>query len=668
MGTRSAQNATTRRGWVLAVALGVGLHLGTGLALGQSPDTSPPGTNDVAIPDPATLPPQVRLGYRVDLARASFTHASTVVIVRNGWSYLKAIGAWTPGVRFPVLVDDGTRDARENIARFVRAYKPSRVVTWEDAAAEAPADARSYRPTREEIDIALAMSAGLGPGEASKLGARYARVRSPGIVISDLQDPAWTAAVALAAGRDQPLALVRVKGNVGDVMSASDASALCAEIERACEATGLSWKDLGDTIDAVTLCLNAPARFDVGDKHVGALTDRVGRDTTDQAKRWAWSGEIFGNSSVASYRAMSAMFLIPTTAWCFDGYPDTKPWNTYDASVAATILRDRGLSVVVDDTPNQSLSVWRSRASGMIDAGVVLVNSKGNSDFFDLEPGTGRPGDVPFLKVPAIVHVVHSWSAQNPSNRNTVAGRWLERGAYAYAGSVEEPYLQGFVPTPMVARRLVAGMPFGVAVRYDDGPVWKIATLGDPLVTLGPPIETREAPIALAGGTPLDEMLRIRVERREFFHVVRVLTTMGRDADVQRLVASMIANKPEELTEDVAAEAVLPVFRAGDLDTLVKVYQKLSANSAADGSHRDALWLKSFRADVSGRPDDALLRLLRDNIRPEQAERDAAELASMWRSAHGKADAVQMLQGVRDHAAVPSVRDGVDAVLKTMGP
>ncbi|MGD9790092.1 MAG: hypothetical protein AB7Q00_02475 [Phycisphaerales bacterium] len=667
MGTRSTQVATSMRDWFLILALGVGVHVGTDVARGQSPET-PPGTNGGALPDPAALPPQVRLGYRVDRTRASFTHASTVVIVRNGWSYLKAIGAWTPGVKFPVLLDDGTRDARENIARFVRAYKPRQVIAWDDAAAEAPADARSYRPTRGEIDVVLAMSAGFGPGETGKLGAYYARVQSPGLVISDLQDPAWTAAVALAAGRSQPLALVSVKGNVGDVMSASDASALCAEIERACEATGLSWREQGDEIEAVTLCLNAPARFDVGEKHVAALTDRVGRDSKEQTKRWAWSGEIIGNSSVASYRAMSAIFLIPSSAWCFDGYPDTKPWNTYDASEAAKILRERGLSVVVDDTPDQSLTTWRSRAAGMIDAGVILVNSKGNSDFFDLEPGTGKPGDVPFLKVPAIMHFVHSWSAQSPSNRNSVAGRWLERGAYAYAGSVEEPYLQGFVPTPMVARRLASGMPFGVAVRFDDGPVWKIATLGDPLVTLGPPIETREAPIALAGGTPLEEMLQIRVERREFFHVLRILTVMGRDADVQRLVASMIANKPEELTEDVAAEAVMPVFRAGDLKTLTGVYAKLKPNDAADGMHRDALWLKSFRADDARRPEDELLRLLRDNIRPEQAERDAAELASMWRSAHGKDDAVQMLQGVRDHAKVPSVRDGADAVLKKMGP
>src|SRR5690606_13028436 len=182
----------------------------------------------------------------------------------------------------------------------------------------------------------------------------------------------------------------------------------------------------------------------------------------------------------AAYRAMCGLFLPLGSAWLFDGYPAEGVWMQYDQSAAASVLRHLELDVTIDDHPRGTLASWRSRIGLGIDADLIFVNSKGNKARFDLAGGTGRAADVPFLQRPAAVYFIHSWSATEPRARGTIAGRWLSRGAYAYFGSVSEPYLQSFVPPVNVAARLGAGLPLGAAARPDESPPWKLAMLGDP--------------------------------------------------------------------------------------------------------------------------------------------------------------------------------------------
>src|SRR5262245_59910925 len=80
--------------------------------------------------DPRATPPQVVLGQRVLQVQHVASVCNTVVIVSDAPSYVGAIAKWTPVRKFPVLIDDGTPAARENIARFVRAFKPAHVVRW----------------------------------------------------------------------------------------------------------------------------------------------------------------------------------------------------------------------------------------------------------------------------------------------------------------------------------------------------------------------------------------------------------------------------------------------------------------------------------------------------------------------------------------------------------
>src|SRR5262249_1871807 len=162
----------------------------------------------------------------------------------------------------------------------------------------------------------------------------------------------------------------------------------------------------------------------------------------------------------------------PDSAWLFDGYDSSQPWILWDMTKAAGELDRIGIKSVLDDGPNgQGLSDLRVRAAGVrqgptsslkgepgmgIDAGLIAGNTSGKPEFVDLKPGQGKPVDIPVLRRPAMVYFVHSFSAWSPTARSTIAGVWLERGAYAYLGSVDEPMLSGFLPTPLAMARLAA--------------------------------------------------------------------------------------------------------------------------------------------------------------------------------------------------------------------
>ncbi len=575
------------------------------------------------------VPPQVRLGRRAELVRANAPVIPDVVIVPDGASYLAAVAAWKPEGRFPILIDDGTWQAGEDIARFVRAFEPRRVVRWTGGDRAARGDAR-----REAVERTVAAAWGHDGDPASLIDFWRAHHHvPPGVVVADGADPAWTAALALAAGRALPIAWVTLeRRNVSGAMSRTDADALCAEIERACEATGLSWRTLGDDLDAVALCLNAAVKIETSEREFVATTDRVGRPAigASAGERWAWASQVFGTEAEAAYRAMCSLFLRPASAWVFDSYPHESPWSQYDGTEAARVLRESGLRVMLDDAPRQGLADWRARSLRAVDAGIVLLNSKGNRDWFELSPGRAHAGDVPMLSAPAIVHMVHSWSANAPRNRATVGARWLERGAYAYCGSVQEPTLLAFVPTPLVAKRLAAGAPWAAAVRHDGTPVWRVAVMGDPLITLGPPARRIDDALPLDGAEDLAETTKRAASETDYESLVRSLWLSGRDAEAAKLAGALLAEQPGAVTPAFARDALFSVFRAGTDSAFLDLYARLAPEDAAAGAARDALWFVARRVvPQHGESRDQALLLLRQHARPEQLDADNAELGAL---------------------------------------
>jgi hypothetical protein len=268
---------------------------------------------------------------------------------------------------------------------------------------------------------------------------------------------------------------------------------------------------------------------------------------------------------------------------------------------------------------------------------------------------------VPFLDIPAALHIVHSWSAEFPALRKSVGGRWIERGVFAYAGSVHEPYLSAFVPTPKLAARLVSGAPFGVAVRIDGGQLWRVAVLGDPLFTLGPEAKrTEEAPFE--GTTDVGEGLREMLTGGKYAEALNILTLEGRDPQAAQLAQSLIAAKPEAVTPEVAAASVLPLIRAGDNRGVLAAFGKLDGPGAQDPVLRDALWLATY--PLLDQPSDELLKTLRANLRTDQVGRDAADLATAWANKNGRAQAEAMLKDVRAGLTDKGQQDSFDQAMK----
>jgi len=597
----------------------------TGSAAGHAMQPEPSPAAAAASQPVQPLPPQIVLGQRSALAMSARVPLSTVVIVSNAVSYCRAIAAWSSTAIFPVLVDDGSFEAREDIARFVRGYQPAHVVRWNNppSTAGAPAadgaGADSFSPVDVNL-VTVALGEALLPDRASGVTGEPpsggtaptapvpAAATDLGLVFAGLNDPAWTAGLALAAGRGQSLHLLDVRQQVDGYLSMAEAATVSADVRAAARASGLPFAALGDTLDAVTLCVNAPIKFRPSESAPAmlALTDFVGRtnDGTDENPRWAWCGQVHGTAAQAAYRAMSSLFIQPRTAWLFDGYPNTPGWNEFDATASGDLLKKIGFGVEVLDTPGQSARDWRIRCARPIHAGLIAVTTKGNSDFFDLEPGQCKPDDVPIVTTPFALHFTHSWSIERPTDRGTVGGRWLERGAFMYVGSVHEPFLHAFVPTPTFVGRAASGAPFIASARHELGPVgskpWKVATLGDPLFSLVNRPKPVDRSLALAGTVAVGDSLREDLTAGNYADAIDTLVLLGRDADAAKLGIKIRDEKPDAFRGGVAARTILPLFRQGQNREVLLAFALADLKDRRNPALRDAASLASFPFRESG--------------------------------------------------------------------
>ncbi|MEM9373996.1 MAG: hypothetical protein AAGA55_10160, partial [Planctomycetota bacterium] len=275
--------------------------------------------------------PNRRAGLKADLIRRTQQTVPIVVVVSDARSYLHAIEGWEGTRRYPVLWDDGSLRSAEDIARFVRAFGPESVVRH-----EAPPDAAGWPAGREARARTLSLAAARAVSEDADgldqaLGAlREQGIVSPGIVLTDIDDPAWAAALALSAARLQPIGYIAAPGSIRQPIDSDQADSLERAAQDLARSTGLTWRGIGDQIDAVTLCANIcpKLRFGPGKSDIYATSARVGRFGPDgSGERWANTGQIFGNYSQAVYRAMCALFLTPEDAFIFDGYKDEAPWD-----------------------------------------------------------------------------------------------------------------------------------------------------------------------------------------------------------------------------------------------------------------------------------------------------------------------------------------------------
>lgn len=636
-----------------------------------------PASGAPAAPLPSPQHWAQLLGVRVANDEGRFPFLDQVVLVPDAATYLAELARWSPAGRWPILFED-----HRHTALFVRAFKPARLLRRESTGTAVPkGDA-----LRELIESIVRASWGLPlEGELAPLLQTPARAPA-GLVVASTNDGAWTAAVALAAGRGQPIAWFDEKfGGPNDTLNDEKALALQRSVNGLLDSTGLPWRGLGDALETVTICrplagraaLRSTASAEAYRGSPGkdgttivAVTDLLGR--MQDGSRGAFAGVIFADEPTAAYMAMSSLFLPRRELLMFSGYGDDEPWRRYDPRPAQTLFDEAGFTTRVLHGDEASASIWRSTLDRGWSADLALVNSSGNVDFMTVAGGKQiRAGEVPVLDRPMALNLVHSWSLRAPTRASTVGGRFLAHGVYVSAGSVEEPFLHAFMPPILMAERLRATVPFLVAARHWDGPLsaaWRITTIGDPLMIVPPPSDDPRRRVAPAEAPPegvtdlrtwLKEGLRSGAagDAAAAAQSLRTLEMLGEDD----LARSYIANLPAEVRADQAvARAMLPLaFRRGDAAAFLAAWRSAGTEEIVDS---DMFWhLVPARL-----PQNALGDAIPDMeraIRGPARDLDAARLHGIIQSIRGPAAAQaffdRMLPTMPDEPSKKRFRDGV---------
>jgi len=564
------------------------------------------------------VPAEVRLGRRVETLRRTWAVAPLLVVADDPRAYLRAIEAWTPERRFPVLIDDGSDAARERIARFVRAFRPERVRLLSKQEGDPS-------PDRAGVERAAAGAGGAEDQRALRGVWDSAGFTPPGVIVASEDDPAWPAAAARAAGRGQPIAWTSApRGRVGGVIRENDLTAIEDAAEALLRESPWPWDGVGDDVEALTVCLNAPSKV-AGQADQGplALTDVLARGATGQ--RWGWAGLVTGDASASAYRAMGALFLVPENAWLFNGYSGGGAFSAYRVGPAAQALEQAGILPLSSGRPAGGRPDWALAAAGGVDAGLVFVNSSGRRRWFDLAPGRAQGVDTPMLRVPAAVHFIHSFSAQNLDDGASIARAWLDQGAFLYVGAVDEPYLRAFVTPRVLAQRLLAPAPFAAAARK-NGPPWKVNILGDPLYTIGPAARAFEGGVDFPGQRAASTELEAALGARDFHTAGRLLVMLGRDADAVALARAVLGDEEADVGPGLARATLTAALRARDLDLAARLYERLPQAKRKDPVFLHPFW-HLFEAEVGATGSEAAVGLAGKLVRGARYERDA-ELAA----------------------------------------
>jgi len=624
-----------------------------------TPATTGPAGSGQAGQDPADLHWAQRLGLRSIARERGAEIVDQVVLVPDAATYLAEVGRWTPDRRWPVLIEDD-----HQTPMFVRAFEPARVVRREPIG-------RSL-PRGEELRRVVAgmtyRTIGGHPSDDDDLETLIRGIDDqlqvmgdppPGVILIVPDDPAWTAALALAAGRSLPIRWLPGRfGRPGSTLSVERLEELEREVARILDAMPWAWRALGDDIDAICVCgeMSVRASYDQN-RHRGgnrnttavATTDMIGR--LHDGSRAAFAGWIFGDEARAAFVAMSSLFLPRRSAMLFNGYGDDPPWSNYALTRPQTNLIEAGFDAVERSGETATVEYWERSLIGGWSHDLIFINSGGNADFFNVGRSQRRNApDIPVLNHPAAVHFVHSWSFRFPSDVGTVGGRFLAHGAYAFVASVEEPGLGAFMPPRATTPRLLSAVPFLVAMRWWPPEAmsrpWRVATFGDPLMTI-PPLE---ADARRRCDPPDDSVEDLRALARRLMaranaekcpdalaEAMRTLRLLAEDALAARLYRAGRAGGFADARS--ARVAVKSFFTLADSDGFTDAWQE---GEPEGFPYEDMAWHLLLPRLESGRRDMALI--LESSLRGPRTDNDAIRLFRRLVEVSGRDDARAFMQ------------------------
>ncbi|WP_165064808.1 hypothetical protein [Paludisphaera rhizosphaerae] len=433
-----------------------------------------------------------------------------IVLVDDVPSFFSALEVWNQTTFFPILLDDPIWTPA-----FVRAFHPSRIVRFKASAESTrsgPMD--EWRVAERAVGRSWmgAEDESADPPPAGSL-PRDLGPTPPGVVLSHPGSASLCGAAALAAGRFQPLlrldplTIEAAPGKPSKTLGFDDVPTLAQALDfarrvdsRVASIAPQSGK-LGDQVDFLTLAGDWPYRYRAADGSSGeddrALDDLLGRnlpggsvDPDSLRLRWAYAGRLLGDAPASVYRAMASLFLQPRSSLLWNTYSGGPPWSEYDVTGATSILqlvRPDPDAVLARSGNAADLNAWHEATAAPNARGLILMNSSGAPRDFSIPGGPGLAGDVPFGP-PSVISLIHSFSAAYPNDPTTIAGRFLERGAYSYFGSMNEPFLTAFRSPYLVTQMMSVEMPLSAALRQGPyeayGQPWKLVYLGDPLYRL----------------------------------------------------------------------------------------------------------------------------------------------------------------------------------------
>lgn len=468
-----------------------------------------------SVADPRLAPLREAAGSWVKRIGPRRVVVDQVCLVPDVPSFFEAIAAWDDRHYFPILIDEPGWTLP-----FLRAFRPARVVRF-----EARGDRRASTAGLMDrwMEAALAVSRAWSPSsipdrDLPPAGAppRGLGPTPPALVLSSPDSPMLAGAVALAAGHFQPLLRVEpvvwdLDGNgahrafrYGDVLTLPQAWEFARHVEARAAGVVSRYEGLGDDCDFLTIAGDWPYRYDdpvepAPAQGIQAMDDLIGRvlvgapDASGLARsrrRWAYAGRLLGDAPASVARAMGALFLQPEMAMVWDTYEPGSERSRYSGVPAAQVLgRARAVPgpVVMAIGQGADLANWDRVMDPSNRFGFLWLNSTGSPTDFTISGGPGHPADLP-AGLPLATVMIHSFSAADPADPSTIAGRWLTQGAYLYYGSVNEPYLMAFRLPGLAVDLAVRGVPLSAALRQGEsepmGRPWRLVYLGDPLYRL----------------------------------------------------------------------------------------------------------------------------------------------------------------------------------------
>lgn len=546
------------------------------------------------------------LGSRSAQIEQKLPVLNQVVLVPDEATYLDEISRWSTQQRWPVLFQK-----EPFVSQFIRRFNPEQCWVRESVG--------QANANKKDIKIEMTRTVAQAWDGTASIEIAFTDLGMPptGVVITSEDDYARTAAVALAAGRGQLLLFLQSGwGECRDILNQTQTNSLLQEINSLLQSTGVQYAELGDTIDAITLCQTMPARVEFTRPHDNpvAITDVIGRNK--EGKRFAWTGWIFGTKPNAAYVAMCSLFLDRDQYWFCNTYPNSGNWANYGLENIPSLLPQFGIDFEVVDGTLRGL---QEAEAGGVTTDVAYFMSKGNADFLDMSDERTAPTWLPILNTPSALYFLHSWSLKNPSGKSTVGGTWLSRGVYAYIGSSHEPMLSAFIQPTQMLRKTMSLIPFLVAARWQEGEhmfskPWRVNTIGDPLMLCPPnssPKRERLAPQRRSGYTSAKTLAQQAMRKTtespnddSFANAVRSVILLGEDSMANGVWEAATS---KGFAGPSTAHAVLPaLFRLQKQDAFLWAFSLIDTPTKLE---QDMLW------QLSGLNDGTPLQVLINNLR-----------------------------------------------------